>query len=87
MGRVLNGLLGGQGRMQVGNGEIVEFAVARTAGETTPASGPPPPGLAVRREPRGLLFLPLQLQLFIAQPRVQHGPLARLDAPHAAIRG
>ena len=32
VGRVLNVLLGGSGRMQVGNGEIVEFAVARTAG-------------------------------------------------------
>jgi probable phosphoglycerate mutase len=32
VGRVLNGLLGGQGRMQVGNGEIVEFTVASTAG-------------------------------------------------------
>lgn len=29
VGRVLNGLLGGPGRMQVGNGEIVEFNVAR----------------------------------------------------------
>ena len=29
VGRVLNGLLGGQDRMQVGNGEIVEFSVAR----------------------------------------------------------
>jgi probable phosphoglycerate mutase len=29
VGRVLNGLLGGQDRMQVGNGEIVEFNVAR----------------------------------------------------------
>ena len=28
VGRVLNGLLGGQGRMQVGNAEIVEFSVA-----------------------------------------------------------
>ena len=35
VGRVLNGLLGGNGRMQVGNGEIVEFAVARNAGETS----------------------------------------------------
>jgi probable phosphoglycerate mutase len=34
VGRVLNGLLGGTGRMQVGNGEIVEFAVARNAGQT-----------------------------------------------------
>jgi probable phosphoglycerate mutase len=32
VGRVLNALLGGQGRMQVGNGEIVEFAVAPIAG-------------------------------------------------------
>jgi probable phosphoglycerate mutase len=32
VGRVLNGILGGQGRMQVGNGEIVEFAVARDHG-------------------------------------------------------
>lgn len=29
VGRVLNVLLGGPGRMQVGNGEIVEFSVAR----------------------------------------------------------
>ena len=35
VGRVLNGLLGGSGRMQVGNGEIVEFAVARNANELT----------------------------------------------------
>ncbi len=28
VGRVMNALLGGQGRMQVGNGEIVEFVVA-----------------------------------------------------------
>ncbi|HET7730330.1 MAG TPA: histidine phosphatase family protein [Usitatibacter sp.] len=28
VGRVINMLLGGEGRMQVGNGEIVEFAVA-----------------------------------------------------------
>ncbi len=28
VGRVLNSLLGGEGRMQVGNGEVVEFAVA-----------------------------------------------------------
>ena len=34
VGRVLNGILGGQDRMQVGNGEIVEFAVGKTAGET-----------------------------------------------------
>src|SRR5262245_13223948 len=31
VGRVMNGLLGGQGRMQVGNGEIVEFTVSRHA--------------------------------------------------------
>ncbi len=31
VGRVMNALLGGQGRMQVGNGEIVEFAVAPNA--------------------------------------------------------
>jgi probable phosphoglycerate mutase len=34
VGRVLNGLLGGEGRMQVGNGEIVEFAVGRDHGAT-----------------------------------------------------
>ena len=34
VGRILNGLLGGDDRMQVGNGEIVEFAVAKTNGET-----------------------------------------------------
>jgi probable phosphoglycerate mutase len=34
VGRVLNSILGGQDRMQVGNGEIVEFAVGNTAGET-----------------------------------------------------
>ena len=33
VGRVMNVLLGGQGRMQVGNGEIVEFAVAGEAGK------------------------------------------------------
>ena len=32
VGRVLNALLGGQGRMQVGNGEIVEFAVGQGHG-------------------------------------------------------
>lgn len=32
VGRVLNDLLGGEGRMQVGNGEIVEFAVGRDHG-------------------------------------------------------
>ncbi len=32
VGRVLHGLLGGQDRMQVGNGEIVEFAVAADRG-------------------------------------------------------
>ena len=31
VGRVLNALLGGSGRMNIGNGEIVEFAVARTS--------------------------------------------------------
>jgi probable phosphoglycerate mutase len=35
VGRIMNGLLGGTGRMQVGNGEIVEFSVARNAGEST----------------------------------------------------
>jgi 2,3-bisphosphoglycerate-dependent phosphoglycerate mutase len=34
VGRVLNDLLGGKDRMQVGNGEIVEFAVGRARGET-----------------------------------------------------
>ena len=34
VGRVMNALLGGQGRMQVGNGEIVEFAVAPSAGRS-----------------------------------------------------
>src|SRR4051812_12749291 len=33
VGRILNGLLGGTGRMQVGNGEIVEFAVHQRAGQ------------------------------------------------------
>ena len=33
VGRILNGLLGGTGRMQVGNGEIVEFAVHRREGQ------------------------------------------------------
>jgi probable phosphoglycerate mutase len=33
VGRVIHGLLGGQERMQVGNGEIVEFAVAPGAGQ------------------------------------------------------
>jgi probable phosphoglycerate mutase len=33
VGRILNGLLGGTDRMAVGNGEIVEFAVAPNAGE------------------------------------------------------
>jgi len=33
VGRVLHSLLGGDERMQVGNGEIVEFAVAASAGE------------------------------------------------------
>jgi probable phosphoglycerate mutase len=36
VGRILNVLMGGPGRMQVGNGEIVEFNVARdAAGSTT----------------------------------------------------
>jgi len=34
VGRVLNGLLGGSGRMQVGNGEIVEFAVQKHHGQS-----------------------------------------------------
>jgi probable phosphoglycerate mutase len=34
VGRVMNAILGGPGRMQVGNGEIVEFAVAREAGRS-----------------------------------------------------
>jgi len=33
VGRMLNGLLGGQGRMQIGNGEIWEFAVNRNQGQ------------------------------------------------------
>jgi probable phosphoglycerate mutase len=33
VGRVMNSLLGGTGRMQVGNGEIVEFAVHRREGQ------------------------------------------------------
>jgi len=33
VGRVLNGLLGGSGRMQVGNGEIVEFSVQQHRGQ------------------------------------------------------
>ena len=33
VGRVLHSLLGGNERMQVGNGEIVEFAVAAAAGQ------------------------------------------------------
>jgi probable phosphoglycerate mutase len=41
VGRVLNMILGGQGRMQVGNGEIVEFVVGPSAAET--------PALRVRR--------------------------------------
>jgi 2,3-bisphosphoglycerate-dependent phosphoglycerate mutase len=36
VGRVLNGLLGGQGRMNVGNGEIVEFAVSRHSSAQQP---------------------------------------------------
>ena len=35
VGRVMNLLLGGQGRMQVGNGEIVEFVVAPNAATTS----------------------------------------------------
>src|SRR5471030_1296879 len=35
VGRVLNNLLGGTERMSVGNGEIVEFSVAREAGQTS----------------------------------------------------
>jgi len=31
VGRILNGLLGGEGRMNIGNGEVVEFAVAPNA--------------------------------------------------------
>jgi probable phosphoglycerate mutase len=34
VGRVLNGLLGGSGRMQVGNGEIVEFSVQQHQGQS-----------------------------------------------------
>jgi probable phosphoglycerate mutase len=34
VGRVLNGLLGGSGRMQVGNGEIVEFSVQKHHGQS-----------------------------------------------------
>ena len=41
VGRVLNMILGGQGRMQVGNGEIVEFVVGPSAAEM--------PALRVRR--------------------------------------
>lgn len=33
VGRIMNSLLGGTGRMQVGNGEIVEFAVHRREGQ------------------------------------------------------
>jgi 2,3-bisphosphoglycerate-dependent phosphoglycerate mutase len=32
VGRVMNQLLGGEERMQVGNGEVVEFALAPTGG-------------------------------------------------------
>ena len=39
VGRVLNSLLGGEGRMQVGNGEIVEFALA-DLGQTARVSRP-----------------------------------------------
>jgi probable phosphoglycerate mutase len=35
VGRVLNNLLGGTERMSVGNGEIVEFSIAREAGQTS----------------------------------------------------
>jgi broad specificity phosphatase PhoE len=35
VGRIMNVLLGGQGRMQVGNGEIVEFAVAPIGGQAS----------------------------------------------------
>ena len=31
VGRILNDLLGGEGRLQVGNGEIVEFDMRRDA--------------------------------------------------------
>lgn len=41
VGRLLNSLLGGEGRMQVGNGELVEFAVSAGADNS--------PALAVRR--------------------------------------
>jgi broad specificity phosphatase PhoE len=41
VGRVMNMLLGGEGRMQVGNGEIVEFAVAGGAGQSTLRVGRP----------------------------------------------
>ena len=34
VGRVMNALLGGPGRMQVGNGEIVEFAVSSQEGRS-----------------------------------------------------
>lgn len=34
VGRVLNGILGGSGRMQVGNGEIVEFSVQKQHGQS-----------------------------------------------------
>ncbi|HET7771615.1 MAG TPA: histidine phosphatase family protein [Chloroflexota bacterium] len=34
VGRVMNGLLGGSGRMQVGNGEIVEFSVQKHHGQS-----------------------------------------------------
>lgn len=39
VGRVINSLLGGEGRMQVGNGEIVEFALA-AAGRPARVSRP-----------------------------------------------
>ena len=34
VGRVMNGILGGSGRMQVGNGEIVEFSVQKQHGQS-----------------------------------------------------
>lgn len=40
VGRVLNSLLGGEGRMQVGNGEIVEFAIAASPGGAARVSRP-----------------------------------------------
>lgn len=40
VGRMLHAILGGEGRMAVGNGEIVEFAVAPTAGQALTVSRP-----------------------------------------------